>query len=171
MGVNRMFKIGDLIIYAGHGICKIDDIREQTFRGLTKPCYILHPLENNPQLTISTPTDNDKVVMLELIQKEEAYEILESFKYPGIEWNDNKNERSRTYSNVVKKGDRNEIAKLVNTLMRKKLEADLQERKLYEHDYELLNTSKNTLFQELAISTDTTFEEINERVISLIRAT
>lgn len=73
-----MFNIGELIIYSAHGICRIDDICEKTYFGVTKNFYILHPVVDY-RLTISTPVDNNKVVMLELLSKEEAEEILESF--------------------------------------------------------------------------------------------
>ncbi|ASN06413.1 CarD family transcriptional regulator [Virgibacillus necropolis] len=163
-----MFTIGDLIIYSAHGICKIDDICEKTVSGVTKTYYVLHPMENNQHLTISTPVNNDKVVMLELIHKEEANEILEAFKGPGIEWNDKANMRLHLYSDIVNTGNRKEIMKVVNTLMRKKAEAELNERKLYEQDRKLLNTTQDILFKELAISLNTTYDKINEMVVRLI---
>ena len=64
-----MFEIGDLIIYSAHGICKIDDICERTVSGVTRSYYVLHPMENYTQLTIRTPVNNDKVVMLSLLKK------------------------------------------------------------------------------------------------------
>ncbi|KAB2334409.1 CarD family transcriptional regulator [Cytobacillus depressus] len=164
-----MFNIGDLIIYSAHGICKIDDICEKTVAGITRPYYVLHPMENDHQLTISTPVNNDKVVMLGLMNKEEANEILESFKYPGVEWIDHANMRHTIYSEIVNTGNRKEIAKVVNTLLRKKVEYELNERKLYEQDRKLLNTVQHTLFKELAISLNLTFEEIHEMVIRLLK--
>ncbi|ASK63878.1 CarD family transcriptional regulator [Virgibacillus phasianinus] len=164
-----MFQIGDLIIYSAHGICRIDDICEKTVSGITRQYYVLHPEADQHQLTISTPVDNKKVVMLELIHEDEAYEILELFKYPGIKWNDNANLRFHIYSEVVNTGDRKDIAKVVNTLLRGKMEAALHDRKLHERDLKLLQTTKDTLFKELSISLDTSFEEINEIVIKVIR--
>ncbi|MFJ5716013.1 CarD family transcriptional regulator [Neobacillus sp. NPDC093127] len=164
-----MFTIGDLIIYSAHGICRVDDICEKTVSGMTRPYYVLHPIENNHQLTISTPVNNNKVVMLELIHQEGANEILESFKDPGIKWVDNPNIRYRLYSDIINTGDRKEIALVVNTLMAEKMEVELHGRKLYEQDRKLLTTTQNILFKELAISLKTTFEEINDRVIRLIK--
>lgn len=164
-----MFNIGEMIIYSAHGICKIDDICEKTVSGITRTYYVLHPMENNQQLTISTPINNDKVVMLELIQKEEAAEILESFKYPGIKWNDSHSMRLSLYTDIVNTGNRHEIAKVVNTIMRKKIEAELDGRKLYEQDRKLLDTAQKILFKELAISLNTTVDEINEMVIRSIK--
>ncbi|WP_235824888.1 CarD family transcriptional regulator [Bacillus salipaludis] len=64
-----MFNIGDLIIYSGHGICRVDNICEKTVSGITRTYYVLHPMENNHQLIISTPVNDDKVVMLEIIHQ------------------------------------------------------------------------------------------------------
>ena len=164
-----MFNIGDLVIYSAHGICKVDDICEKTVMGITRPYYVLHPIDNKNDLSISTPVDNDKVVMLELIDKGEAVEILESFKNAGIPWIDKPNMRHSTYFDRINTGDRKEIAGIVNTLMRKKVELELHERKLYEQDRKLLNSAKNILFKELAISLDTSFEEIDEWVWKAIR--
>lgn len=163
-----MFNIGDLIIYSAHGICKIDDICEKTVSGITSTYYVLHPMENNQQLTISTPVNNDKVVMLDLLTTEEANQILDSFMYPGIEWNDKPSIRHHLYFDIFNTGDRRNIAKVVNTLMRKKIEAEQHERRLYEQDRKLLDNAKNILFKELALSLNSSFEEINKIVLKKI---
>lgn len=65
-----MYNIGDLVIYSAHGICKINDICDKTVAGITKSYYVLHPMDNKHHLTISIPVNNDKVAILDLIQKE-----------------------------------------------------------------------------------------------------
>ncbi len=164
-----MFNIGDLVIYSTHGICKVDNICDKTFSGITRTYYVLHPMEDHHQLTISTPVNNNKVLMLDLIHKEEAHDILESFRDPGIKWYDHSNIRLNLYTEIINTGDRKEIAKVVNTLMRKKLELQLLDRKFYERDQRLLNTTVNILFKELAISLETTFEDIHEIVMEAIK--
>ncbi|UJF27479.1 CarD family transcriptional regulator [Planococcus sp. 107-1] len=164
-----MFNIGDQIIYSAHGICRIDDICEETVSGVTKTYYKLHPLENSQRVTISTPIDNDKVLMLDLLDKEEATELLETFSEPGIEWNDNANARQNLFSSIIAAGDRKEIAKVVNTLMRKKMEVQLEGRNLYERDHKVLNFTQSILFKELALSLDTNFEDINNQALHFIR--
>lgn len=164
-GSEQMYNIGDLIIYSAHGICEIDDICEKTVLGKTRKYYVLHPLENNQQLTIHAPVNNDKVVMQELINKEEAIEILDSFKDPGLKWNDNANKRFNEFTKIVKTGNRKEIAKVVNTLMRKRIELERIDKQLYQKDETLLNDVQNTLFKELSISLDTSDKAIHEMVL------
>lgn len=162
-----MFNIGDLIIYVAHGICIIDDICEKTYMGITQNYDVLHPLEDC-KFKISTPVDNDKVTMLELIDKEEAKVIMESFLQPGISWVEIMSHPTQLYSEVVKQGNRKEIAKVVNTLMRKKYRAESNGRKFHKTDNDLLSYVQNILFAELAMSFNTTFEEINDKVMSLL---
>ncbi|MDF2672478.1 MAG: CarD family transcriptional regulator [Clostridiales bacterium] len=162
-----MFNIGDLIIYSAQGVCHIDDICEKTYAGVTRNYYILHPM-NNTKLKISTPVDNDKVAMLELIDRNEAVEIIESFKLPGIDWIELSGQRNQMYSEIVKKGNRLEISSIVNTLMRKKHKAEISRKTLNSRDNKLLTLVQNTLFTELAMSLNTTYEVINGKVNSLI---
>lgn len=163
-----MFNIGDVIIYSVHGLSRIDDICEKTISNVTKTYYVLHPLEE-ANLTISTPIDNDKVVMLKMMDREEAEKILQSFKEPGADWIDDVRIRYREYQEIIKTGDRREIAKIANTLMRKRIELNHQDKKLYEQDRKILEPIQNILYKELAMSLDSTYEEVAEQVNSLIR--
>lgn len=165
--VDQMFNVGDLIVYSAQGICRIDDICEKTYLGITRNCYILHPLQD-PNLKICTPVDNDKVNMLELVDGDEAGEIIESFRLPGIDWIEPWGIRNQVYSKIIKKGNRKEISGLLNTLMRKKNQYEASGKKISEKDNRFLVLIQNTLFTELAMSLNTTFETINEKVSDLI---
>lgn len=164
-----MLNIGDLVIYSGHGICKIDDICDQTYTGNTQTYYVLHPLENSHQLTISIPVDNQKVNISRLIQGDQAEEILESFHLPGVDWIENNHNRSQVYNDIVKKGNRKEIAKVVNTLIRKKQLCEINEKKFGEQDKHLLFSIQNILFNELAISLNTTYDAIVDEVYKIVK--
>lgn len=162
-----MFKVGDLIIYSTHGVCKIDDICEKKFQDVTREYYILHPLDD-PELTISVPVDNEKVVMLEIMDEKEARNILKSFEEPGIEWIDDAKQRNRKYSSLINKGDRDAIVKIANTLMRKQKEAKEKKERMYDQDKKMLEQIQKVIFQELAASLDTTVDKIIERINEII---
>lgn len=164
-----MFNIGDLIIYSSHGICCIDDICVRQFHGEEKKFYVLHPIDN-PKLTISIPVDSKSVKMLELLHKDQAEEILDSFRMPGKSWIEITNERNQIFGETVKTGNRKEISKVVNTLMRRKRKIEISGKKLNDKDKQLLNHVQGVLFMELAISLETTYEEIYDKAQSLIRS-
>lgn len=163
-----MFNIGDVIIYSVHGLSKIDDICEKTVANVTKMYYVLHPLEQS-NLIISTPVDNDKVVMLKMMEREEAEEVLNSFRFSGIKWIDDSRQRNMNYQEMVKEGNRREIAKVANTLMRKEVELKQLNKKLYDQDHKILDTIQNILFKELAASLNTTTEKVSEQAYCLIK--
>lgn len=162
-----MFNTGDLMVYSAHGICQIDEICERTFLNDTKQYYVLHPVEQ-PKLSISIPVDNDKVNMLEIIHKDEAKEIIESFKEPGAKWIEKSNLRSQTYATIVNTGNRKNISKVINTLMRKKMETINNGKKFHEQDNRQLTFYQKVLFTELALSLNTTFDAIYNKVVRLI---
>lgn len=130
-GATEMFKIGDLIIYSAQGICHIDNICEKTYLNMTKDYYVLHPLDN-PKLKISIPVDIDEVMMLSIIDKEDAEKLINSFRLPGIDWIDKNNHRFQVYSNIVKQGNRKEISMIANTLIREELKAESEGKKFGE---------------------------------------
>ncbi|RHW33447.1 CarD family transcriptional regulator [Lysinibacillus yapensis] len=160
-----MFNIGDTIIYSAHGLCQIDGISEKTISGVTKTYYVLHPL-NNEKLEISTPVDHQSISSL--MDKAEAEEILNLFTQPGIEWIEKGNQRVQFYSQITKKGNRKEIAKIINTLLVKQHEFELNEKKFPQQDRKLLSSIQSILFAELALTLNTTSEKISEKVAQLL---
>ncbi len=165
--ISKVFKKGDLVIYSTHGICKIDDICEKKFSHVTKNYYIMHPM-NDKRLSISIPVDNNKVSILELLSQEEAEEILESFKEEGADWIDEDKDRTEIYNEVIKKGNRIEIAKIINALMKEKVLLESNGKKFHEKDKKMLLGIQNILFSELAFLLNTTSEDIEEKVSEYI---
>jgi len=163
-----LFKKGDLMIYSTHGVCQIDDISDKTIAGETKSYYTLHPINNTQKLQISIPVDSDKVMMLTLLEATEAKSILESFRSPGVEWNPHPNNRNREFLNVVHSGNRQEIAQVINTLARRKAEADLLNKKLYEQDRKILENAKTILVKELSLALKQSETEIEQQIASYL---
>lgn len=161
-----MFNIGDLVIYSTHGVCKIDDISEKTIAGVTRKYYELHPVDDEHQLTISAPAGDDRVTILELMDSAEANDVLESFKNPSSK---KVSHHPNSYTKLVDSGDRKEIADIINALLRKKWEMKQDNKKLNGRDQDLLDTAREGLFKELAISLDSSKEQINDTVVSMIK--
>ena len=165
-----MFNKGDLVLYSVHGICEIDDICEKTFSYVKREYYILHPIHDE-KLSISIPVDSEKVSILELLTKEEAEEVVESFKDPslGTEWIIMDKERGEVYGDVVKKGDRQGIIKVANTLMRAKIDFEKQGKKFHEKDKKILEDIQKVLFSELAFSLETTLDEVKRKINKYVK--
>lgn len=158
-----MFKVGDLVIYATHGICEIDDISEKTMADVTQDYYELHPLDD-PSLKISMPVDRAKTVMQRIIKEKEARQLAKLFKQPAMRWIENNNQRANSFNAIIRKGDREEIAKVANTLLRRKRLLEMNDKKLSNRDTNILNTIQNNLFNEMAISLDMSYEAVEQKL-------
>ena len=64
-----------------------------------------------------------------------------------------------------------EIAKIANTLMKKKVELDSNGKKFHEKDKKILLGIQNILFTELAFILNTTLEEIKDQINGYISNT
>ena len=159
-----LFTAGDLIIYSTHGVCRIDNISDKTVAGETKSYYTLHPIHNTQKLEISIPVDNDSIMMLTLLEADEATVILESFRSPGVDWNPHSNNRNREFLNVVRSGNRHDIAQVINTLSRRQIEAVHANKKLYEQDRKILENAKTILVKELSLALNQQESDIDRKI-------
>ena len=163
-----MFQVGDLVLLPAHGICEIDDVCDRTILGVTRKYYIMHPLEDI-HLSISAPVDGDNVTALVTVSREQAEDLLESFRKPGVDWIDKNTLRDKEYLDMIKTGDRPTIARLVNTLLKRKYELEAENNKLSIQDVKLLEYAQSIVFTELALSLHTKVDDIAARVNGIIK--
>jgi len=142
-----MFRIGEKVVYPGHGVGVIEGLQARSVSGLEHKFYMLRILEGD--MTIMIPLENLATVGLRpVISKEmvtKVYRILRSRKVNGDQqtWN----RRYREYSEKLKTGSVIEIAKVLRDLFVLKADKELSfgERKM-------LDTARNMLVKELAIA-------------------
>ncbi|WP_040225418.1 CarD family transcriptional regulator [Bhargavaea cecembensis] len=161
-----MFEIGDVVVYAKHGLCKITDICEKDLFGQTRTYYLLHPLAE-PTLKISTPADGKKQKIMKVMTRGEAAELMESFGRPDIEWIEDTRQRGRAYDLLVRNGNRKEIAQVANALITRQLTTD---QKMYDQDRKTLAMIQNLLFHEIALALGITTEEVGDQINDRILA-
>ena len=61
-----MFNVNDTIMYGSQGVCRILDIREESFSGAPKLYYVLEPVYDSNS-TIYFSVDSDKISLLKLL--------------------------------------------------------------------------------------------------------
>ncbi|MGG0655730.1 CarD family transcriptional regulator [Rummeliibacillus pycnus] len=150
-----MYSNGDLIIYSSHGICHIDEVSESTFNDHTKLYYVLHPIDKEG-LIIRIPVDSAESCFMPLVNAQESKALIKQFSSKGVDWIDNNSNRVRMFENTINNGNRYDIVSLLITLLRKKSEFALLERKLSNQDNKFLEFIQHTLFAEMAVALQTT---------------
>jgi len=150
-----MFKVGEKVVYPGHGVGIIENLQARVISGREQKFYILRILDND--MTIMIPTDNVAVVGLrpvvgrDMVAK--VYRILRTKKIEVGQqtWN----RRYREYTEKIKTGSVIEIAKVLRDLFVIKADKELSfgERKM-------LDTAQNLLVKELSIASAYSEEKI-----------
>ena len=159
-----MFAVGEVVVYPGHGVCKIEKIVERLMSGVNKRFFLLRAL--GAEMCILIPEDKiEHAGLRHVVDVQTAERILALLKEPDVvkvENNHNKqswNRRFREYMERIKTGNTVQIAEVLRTLSSVGLTKCLS-----FGEKRILNTSKALLAQEIAVakrcSTDRALNEI-----------
>jgi len=114
-----LYNIGEFILYGNNGVCEVigtDTLKSSAgSSGPDRQCYILQPLHDR-SCRITTPVDNQKVIMRSLISREDTQRLLEDI--PNIELLPEQNARQQEaeYQRALRSGDCREWISLIKTL-------------------------------------------------------
>jgi len=159
-----MFAVGEVVVYPGHGVCKIEKIVERLMSGVNKRFFLLRAL--GAEMCILIPEDKiEHAGLRHVVDVQTAERILAILKEPDVvkvENNHNKqswNRRFREYMERIKTGNTVQIAEVLRTSSSVGLTKCLS-----FGEKRILNTSKALLAQEIAVakrcSTDRALNEI-----------
>ncbi len=150
-----MLKIGEVAVYPGHGVGKIESIEEKLISGTKQSFYIMRILDSD--MTIMIPVDSAQHAGLRYVisceQVKRVYEILKdrNFIHDTSPWN----RRYKDYMERIKSGSIFEIAMVLRELYNLRMWKELSfgERKMFE-------TARNLIKKELSIALSKDEEEI-----------
>ena len=150
-----MFKIGEKVVYPGHGVGVIEGLQAKSISGHEQKFYMLRILES--EMTIMIPTSNVSAAGLRpVISKEMVSKVYRILRTKKVEVDQQTwNRRYREYTEKIKTGSVLEIAKVLRDLFVLKADKELSfgERKM-------LDTARNLLVKELSIASAHTEEKI-----------
>lgn len=155
-----MYNIGDRIVYPMHGAGVIESIEEREILGAVHQYYIVRmPVAG--EMTLMLPLDKcDEIGVRDVISKEEASKVLESFRTVVVESDSNWNKRHRDNMMKIKSGDIYQVFGVVKELMyRDKIKG------LSTSERKMLNNAKQIVVSELVLSSVADKEDI-ENIIS-----
>ena len=142
-----MYNIGDRIVYPMNGAGVIESIEEREILGNVHQYYIVRmPVAG--EMTLMLPLDKcNEIGVRDVISKDEASKVLETFRTVEIESDSNWNKRHRENMAKIKSGDIYQVLGVVKELMYrdKKKGLSTSERKM-------LNNAKQIVVSELVLS-------------------
>lgn len=165
-----MFRVGDRVVYGTTGVCRIADIRAESFGGATaQEYYILKPWADARSTIYVSTADTDLLSkMRHLMTKREISSLMKSMADEGAAWISDDRARNDDYSAKIRTGDRREFVKLIRTLYLENEKRKETGRKLSQADTKIMDLAERLLHEEFAavlgIKVEDVVSFIQERV-------
>ena len=165
-----MFEIGDYIIYGNNGVCKVVEIGPIQLSGINNKrlYYTLEPVYEQGS-KVYTPVGNKKVLMREIISKDEAAKLIDEI--PDIEFDKELNDKEREHRirGALRTIDCREWIRSLKLLYFRKQERNAEGKKITSSDEKFFQAVEDCLYGELSISMDKSKEEIEEFILSQLK--
>jgi CarD family transcriptional regulator len=159
-----LYEIGELIVYGGEGVCKVESIGVPQLTGGQKtasdrPFYTLVPLYRTGK--IFTPVDG-KAYMRPVISRDEAIELVKQIPSTEAQVYENKNLRFlvEQYQEVIAKHNCADLVKLIKAVYVKRMNAIKRGKKLGQIDERYMKRAEDMLYGELSVSLDVPRDDI-----------
>lgn len=161
-----MYQIGELVLYGSTGVCRVEEIREQSVpdTGEKRMYYVLRQLYGD--CVILAPVDSDKVFMRPIISREEAERIIDSIPqiHAQAYYSRVTRELAEHYESILKSHDCASLVELTMSIYAKKQVLLSKKRKFGTVDERFLKRAENLLFGELAAALDVPRDEIQNYI-------
>lgn len=161
-----LFKINDTVLYGANGVCKVIDITNKSFYGEEAEYYVLTPLFDTKSTTIFVPVKNENLVakMRCVISKEEIKELIKNIPVENPEWIENVNARKEKFKEILSKGDRYELARLIKSLYAHMERQQSNGKKLHLSDEGFMKDAERMLYDEFAFVLGIERDEVLEYI-------
>lgn len=160
-----MFEIGDYVVNANNGICKITEVVELDLSGgkTLKPYYLLVPMEETTA-KVFIPVDNANNRIRKVINKEEAIDVID--RIPDIEETciANEKERESKYKAAIKSCELNELVGIIKNLYHRQQDRLAQGKKSTAVDERYFKLAESHLYSELAFAMGRQKQEMQQLI-------
>lgn len=166
-----MFQVGDYMVHENNGICRVEEITQLKMPGAQKNrmYYVLLPVYTKGSKVYS-PVDNSKVVMRNLLTKEEAEDLIKEIPQMEQMQTADLGRGDDPYKAALHSCDCHAWARMLKTLYTKRDQRVRQGKKLVTSDERYLRQAQDHLYQELAMALDITEKEVEKHILEQVKA-
>ncbi len=156
-----MFELGDYIIYANTGVCRIEDICIPDCSSSQNKLYYKLKPAFKPEI-VFIPVDS-AVYMRKVLSKKEALDFIDSI--PEIEEDESAEDLSNKslqmhYKEFLNSHECITLVRLIKTIRAKEKHLAEKGKKLIKTDMDFLQKAKDVLYGELSVSLGIPVEEV-----------
>lgn len=147
-----MFEVNDTVVYGSQSVCTISEISEKKIGGEKVLYYALRPVFDEKS-TVYVPCKNGGLTakMRPILSRDEVEELIQALRHETLDWVENDSERKTQYGEIIKTGDRCELAKLIRVLYLHRANQKEVGKKLHVSDEILLDRAQKLLHEEFAV--------------------
>ncbi len=147
-----MYNIGDTILYAAQGVCKIQEMMQRDFNGTIMEYYVLKPVFSDNS-TIYVPVNNPALVgkMRRILSKEEIEQIIRDMPEEELLWFDDEAERKEKFREVLFRADTRELVRMIKALYLHQQKQQEKGKHLHAADERVFKEAEKILYDEFAL--------------------
>lgn len=152
-GESKMYQVGELIVYGGTGVCRVEAVETPQQRGpeAGRQYYLLKPLYQDG--TIRIPVDS-KVFMRPVISRQEAEALIDAI--PGMHaeacHERNFTQLAARYQQALGSHSCADLIELVMSIYAKKQYAESRKRRFGQVDARFMKRAETLLYGELSVA-------------------
>lgn len=148
-----MFKVGDYVVNAANGICRINEIVQMDLSGTKqmKDYYLLVPVEE-VTAKIYIPVDIADKRIRRVVNKDEAWQIIDRISGIDEAWIKNEKEREKEYKEVIASCDLERLVGIIKNMYHRMQERTAMGKKSTAVDERYFKLAEDHLYAELAFA-------------------
>ena len=164
-----MYQIGDIIVYGGTGVCRVENVESQKTKGSEGPrqYYLLKPLYQGG--TIRIPVDT-KVFMRPVISRDEAERLIDAIPTLSPEAYHDRNftQLAAHYQQALGSHECADLIELVMSIYAKKQYVESKKRKFGQVDARFMKRAENLLYGEFSVALGIPFDDVQDYIATRV---
>ena len=157
--MQREYNIGDIVLYAAHGCCEVEDIEMRD----TGIYYVLHPLKRL-RTRFYVPADNQELMakVRPLPTPKALEETIDQVASSEPEWIEDVSVRRDTAREVLASGDEHDVLMLLRGFHNQKKQAAGSGKRLLTSDASILRAVQDHVRDEFSLVLDIEPHEVDQ---------
>lgn len=166
----EMFEIGDFVMKANNGICRIDDIGHLDMTGANKErlYFFLTPL-NEAHTKLYVPADKEDNGLRKVITEEEAWKFIDAIPQIDETWISDDKQREQKYKEAIRSCDPEKLMGIIKSMYHRKQRRTALGKKNTSIDEHFFKLAENNLYTELAFAIGKEKDDMQEIIAEKIK--
>ena len=164
-----MFEIGEYVVKANSGICRIEEITELDLLddGNFRPYYVVVPLDEKSS-KLFVPADTSSSVLRHVINETRAWEIIHSIPSIPEPVFENDKIRETKYKEAIKSCEPEMLIGVIKSMYTRKKQRNEQGKKSFAIDEHFFKIAENCLYSELAFAIGKDKQDMEQLITDII---